>query len=225
MSAERLNRSGESVTYRRACSQDAEGVRVVAHAVSYSNIRAQGVDEEALSRGGFLLYPLTAANDNEPNYRERIEASKHFWVAEQDKTIIGFLMAYTFDCMNSFANKTDNDKSTLEHFSVRMGIRGSAIYCAQFAVLPEYQKQGVLTSLGERAFGDIDGANHPAVIGEVAQTPIWNESSTHACIANGLTPLFLREKADTNSPGERRLSATFVRMFPCRQKTKGPVVC
>lgn len=212
------------IAYRKAHSQDADGVRAVAESLSYANLLANGANKESLSQSGFLLYPLAAANDNEPNYRERIEASDHFWVAEDGELVVAYLMAYTFDCMKALHNKTSNDISTLDYFMERMGIRGSVIYCAQLGVLAQYQKQGIAISLKNHALKDIDGAEHPAAISEIAQAPLWNRASTRASIASGFVPMFLREKAAPDPADPRRSSATFVRTFLSKQKPLGSII-
>ena len=210
--------------YRKALGKDAKEVASISAALSYPHLLASGLNEEMLSQSGFLLYPLEANDDNKPNYLERIEAAEHFWVVENSGSLVAFLMAYTFDCLRSIAYHTDNDVSIMEHFIGRMGMRGNVIYCAQLAVLPEYQKRGIAISLNRHAFDGIDGADYPAAICEIGQEPIWNEPSSLAFERCGFTPLFLRRKAMPYGATRHRRSATFVRTFPCRRKPSGPVV-
>ncbi len=201
-----------SIVYRQAKAEDAMGVYDVADSVSRKVLEGNN-NKDSLSDSGFLMYPLSAANDSEPNYRERIIASKFFWVACEYTRVIAFTMAYTFDCFQTFRNKTKNDIGTIEYFTKNMGILGSTIYFAQIGVRPEYKRKNLARDLVNAAYGDIDGSKNPSIICEIAQAPLWNKASTLAAIALGFSPMFLREK-DTHLPKhERRISGTFVKTF------------
>jgi GNAT superfamily N-acetyltransferase len=203
---------GLSLKFRRAVPDDAEAIYQVADSAVYQKLRDCGCDEHELSRNGFLFYPLAASGDGEPNYRERIEASRHFWVAVDDLRVVGYLMAYSFACLDSIPNKSANDLSVLAHFCERLGFRRNVIYSAQSAVLATYRKQGISYRLKQHAFERIDAAEHPAVVSEVAQWPLWNEASTRSLLKCGFAPLLLREK-ETGVGGQRRLTATFIKTF------------
>ena len=213
-----------SITYRRSRVEDCSGVRAVAESLAFASLSASGIDAAALSSSGFLLYPLEADSTQAPNYHERIEASEHFWVAENQARIVGFVMAYTFDCMARLLHKTPNDLATLEHFITRMRTRGSIIYLAQAGVLPDHQRRGIYSALIRHAFDSVDGTDHPALIAEIAQFPLWNQSSTLAALETGFSPVFLRDKPG-HPPTESRLSATFMKSLPCRRPLTNPIRC
>lgn len=217
-------RCNMAITFRQALSQDAQAVHAVANAVSHATLMANGVNAARLSQEGFLLYPLAAASDKEPNYRERIEASQYFYVAEVDSVVIGFMMAYTFERMSKLVHKTPNDIATLDYYLIHMRMRPEVIYIAQVAVLPAYRGRQVSVALKNYVFDTVDGVDHPAAIGEIAQHPLWNRASSFASAASGFSPLFVRDKAIPNEPDQQRLSATFIRTFPCRRKLAAPIV-
>jgi GNAT superfamily N-acetyltransferase len=196
-----------SIMFRRAVPEDAEAVYQVARSATYQKLRAVGHDERELSRSGFLLYPLLATSGNKPNYRDRIDASPHFWVAVDDQRVVGFLMAYSFACLSGIRTQSENDIATLDHFCGKLGFRKTVLYSAQSAVLPAYRRQGISYHLKQHAFENINGAEHPAVVSEVAQSPVWNEASTRSLLKCGFSPLLLREKDPS------RLSVTFIKTF------------
>jgi len=59
-----------NIEIRRAIPEDAPGIWAVAHNRSKTVRMEARVSEEDLSREEFLLYPLAASSENEPNYRD-----------------------------------------------------------------------------------------------------------------------------------------------------------
>lgn len=206
------------LSIRRANPEDAQGVWLVAQSRSKQAMIERGeATEENLSRDGFLLYPLEAVSDTQPNYRERIELSEHFWVAAEGERIIAFNMAYTFQAMQSFAHLTSNDISLLKYFTNQWGCERNCIYMAQGAVLFDHANQGVMGMVVAEFLTNAANSGAPAVIGEIAQAPIKNKASTAAAEKLGFSMVATRTKIDPTT-GLDRISGTFLRTLPLRAR-------
>jgi len=199
-----------NIEIRRAIPEDAPGIWAVAHNRSKSVRKKAGVSDEDLSREGFLLYPLAASSENEPNYRERIEHSDHFWIAAEGGRIIAFNMAYTFETMRKFAHLTSNDLNLLDYFLDRWSCEPGCVYQQQVAVLLSHARCGVITQVVERFFENAARSGAPAAICEIAQAPLKNIASTASALKNGFRMVATRIKIDPIS-GKDRISGTFVR--------------
>jgi hypothetical protein len=200
-----------SIQIRRASAEDAQGVWAVAQSRSKKTMTEQGgASEEDLSRDGFLLYPLDPDNDSQPNYRERIEISDHFWVAAENNRIIAFNMAYTFETMRKFANLTSNDLTLLDYFIGQWGCEPHCIYQAQVAILQGYANRGVMTQIADRFIAQAAALGAPAIICEIAQTPLLNKASTAVALKLGFRMVATRIKGDPTT-GKDRISGTFLR--------------
>ena len=202
-----------SIKIRRAKPDDAEGIWAVAQSRSKQTMAGGDASEENLSRDGFLLYPLAAASDDQPNYRERIALSDHFWVAAEDERIIAFNMAYTFQTMKSFAHLTSNDVSLLNYFTEQWGCDLNCIYMAQGATLQGHASQGIMGQVAAAFLTHAASSGAPAVIGEIAQAPIQNQASTATAQKLGLRLVATRIKIDPTT-GLNRISGTFMRTLP-----------
>lgn len=191
--------------FRKAIPNDAEAIRDVAISLSRKEAEKAGATIEELSATGFLLYPLEATSDANPNYEERIRGSKHFWVAEVDGKVVAFVMAYTFAEMKQFQNLTENDAALIEFFTNVCGFEADVVYSAQVGCLAEHQRSGVMQGLAEHA---IDATNNvPAIITEIAQKPLRNVASSKFVLQSmGMKMVATRPKDDG-----ARVSGTFMR--------------
>lgn len=211
-----------SYIYRPADVSDAQGVYDVAQSVSRTAMQQDGADDQKLSAEGFLLYPLAADDPTKPNYEERIAASRHFWVAQdQNRRIVAFMMAYTFQQYKQMTQLTPNDKGVIEFFTGKQDespMPGQAIhndkiiYVAQVATHMDFKRKHIMELLMHTAFENASGS--PAAIAEIAQAPMLNVASSSLFVNAGQFRLVsTRTKKDPDTKADR-VSGTFMRVFP-----------
>lgn len=192
---------------RQARVGDAVAIAALAHEVSYERYRSLNYTEAELSRKGFLLYPLTAQSDTEANYAERIEKSSHFWVAMYGDEAAAFLMAYTFDVLESLELKTDNDRGVIDFFRKENDYVPNCIYASQAAIAPKHRRhrpfRGLVEDMSQKA------PACPAMIAEIAQRPHKNVASSAFAKRSAKMKLVFHRHKDNGA----RVSGTFIRVF------------
>lgn len=192
-----------SIEIRKAKTVDASAVHAIATSRWKTTRLREGVTERDLEREGFLLYPL-AAN----HYRERIDRSDHFWVAENGNQIVAYCMAYTFAEMRSFTYLTENDQTLLTYFS-SWGCEPGCVYLAQVARVHTEEARGSISSLAMSLYKHATDTGAPAVLCEISMKPRNNVSMMSAA-RSGLRLVATRTKTDPTT-GKDRSSGTFMR--------------
>jgi len=207
------------IEVRKAVSDDALAVWNVAKDRSKKRRMQDGLSEGDLAREGFLLYPLEPDSPDQPNYRERIELSSHFWVATNDDRVVGFYMAYTFEELGSFHHHNANDRKVLEYFKA-WGCELNCVYVAQFARVRSSDGKGAMDRMSERCRAHAAESGAPAMICEISLKPP-NEASITAALRNGFRRVATRIKDDPTT-GLNRVSGTFMQTLSTIHSTQKP---
>ena len=197
--------SHTGIAVRKAHSDDAEAVCVIAVSRSREARMKAQISERRLAREGFLFYPLATEQ-----YRERISGSDHFWVAEREGKIVAYCMAYTFAELSSFTFLTENDQSVLDYFH-SWGCEPGCVYFAQAATRLGHEARGAMAALAVSLPRHAVERGVPALLCEISLQP-RNEASLAAANRTGFRMVSTRTK---NNPAEKkdRVSGTFMRIL------------
>ena len=165
---------------RKATYEDLEQIVELANAVKLNYDNPQ--------KDGFIVYVL----DSE-QYQLRIENSGLFYVAEQDKEIIGYLMCYSneeFDKLYSLGELDHEDQLTETIFNKP----GKFVFGDHIAVKLGSNYHGVGKSLMNRLFFDLQKENISLMYVGVLEKPVKNITSKRFVTSLG----FQKEVSITN---------------------------
>ena len=171
------------------------------------NLHADAHGPISMSKRGFITYPLSPCDANYPNYKERIQISDHFYVAEIDNEVRGYIMNYTFSSLRAFKQLNNNDKDVIRYFIDQCGFCDSMLYGAQIACTDDVKNTGLMRKLALFTIKNIK--KNPAYIAEIALSPIPNLVSRQFAESIMKLKLVGKRKKD----GGKRLSGTFLRTF------------
>ena len=142
---------------RRATEADAEAVRAVAETGS----------AEKSGERGFLVHVQTAAE-----YAVRSRVASHFYVAEEDAGIVGFLLAADARSLRLMREGMVGEDDVIDHVLERGGER--MVYLDQIAVRTDRQRRRLGNQLFRQLVRDTAGST---LTGAILHEPIRNEAS------------------------------------------------
>ena len=199
---------------RKALPRDAQDVWQAAMDRSRDQMQSRGASNRELGLDGFILYPLQAESETQPNYKQRISLSPHFWVAIENEEIIAFCMGYSFSDMQKFVREK-NDDDILYYFTSGLDAWNndqSAVYLSQWVTRYERRNRGIMQAVVKKFFEHAQESGAPAVVCEIAQSPLKNEASTALAKKMGMKMIATRTKTDP-ATGASRVTGVFMRDF------------
>lgn len=134
--------------------------------------------------------------------------SDHFWVAERDRQIVAYCMAYTLEELGSFVSLTENDQSLVEYFR-SWRCESNCVYLAQAATILNHEARRAMAALAVYLPEHAAERGVPAILCEISLIP-RNSPSLVTANRNGLRLIATRTKTDPGD-GTDRVSGTFMR--------------
>ena len=167
---------------RKAEAKDAEKISRLANSLK--------LGQENLTRGGFLVYPLTSEE-----YQQRILISPYFYAAEEDTELRGFLM-----CYNDITLESMIKQSLLSHeenlVSYARSQRKPFVFGDQIAITQESQHKGLGKRMLAVLFSDMKAAEINDLYVGVLYEPVMNAYSAQFCNHLGFSEIGSVRNAD-----------------------------
>jgi ribosomal protein S18 acetylase RimI-like enzyme len=150
-----------SVTIRRAQAGDAEVVHALAEAAEASELSGDA------GTAGFLIHAQPAAE-----YAARIAVASHFYLAEADGEVAGFLLAANAASLRVMRRGMAGEDAVVDYV-LDCGGEG-LVYLDQIAVRPHSQRRGIGRELFRQLVRDSAGGT---LMGAILHAPIRNAAS------------------------------------------------
>ena len=133
------------------------------------------IDYKNPQKNGFLVYVL-----NKSKYGIRQEVSKFFYVAEENKKIIGFLMCYdNFTLEELLKNKELNHEDSICNFILNQ--KGPYIFGDQIGISNNKTSQGVGLGLINKLIEDMKKEDIKTMYVCILHKPVFNKASFNFC--------------------------------------------
>ena len=159
------------VKIRKANIEDLEQIVEIAQKVE--------LNRDSSKKEGFIVYVL----DSE-SYTSRIEISNHFYVAESEEGLWGYLMCYSQDEFQQIYNSGElNHEDNLSQ--VISKIEGKFIFRDQIALMPGTERNGIGNALMKKLFEDMQNEGIFRMYVGVLEEPMRNLASEKFVVALG----------------------------------------